>query len=70
MRERVGSILAKDETMRDGTLGTIRATEHRIELDPAATLVDHAPHRTGFRKRDFITQEISKMLKLKVIQTS
>lgn len=69
MRKRVWSMLANHQSTWDAPIGTLHATEHRIEPDPATTPVHFAPSRTGMRKRELITTEMNKMLQLKVIQT-
>jgi len=56
--------------MWDGTLGVIRATKHAI-LTPTDALPRRAqPYRTGQFKRQIISDQINKMLKLNVIAPS
>jgi len=57
-------------SMCDGTLGVIRATEHAIVTQPDALPIRAQPYRTGTFKRQIISDQINKMLKLNVIVPS
>jgi len=54
----------------DGTLGVIRATEQAIVTPPDALPIRAQPYRTGPCKRQIISDQINKMLKLHVISPS
>jgi len=54
----------------DGTLGTIRATEHAIVTPADALPIRAQRYRTGPFKRQIIADQIKKMLKMKVIEAS
>jgi len=54
----------------DGSLGTIKATEHRMRLKPGAKPVRLQPYRMGPRTRQLVGEQVTKMLKLDVIEPS
>jgi len=56
--------------MLDGTLGVIRASEHAIDTSPDALHIWAQPYRTRPLKRQVISDQMNKMLKLNVIATS
>jgi len=70
LHSRIRKMLDKHKFMWDGTLGSIRATVHRIETEDGTSPIHQAPYRTGLRKREIITNRINAMLKQKVIQPS
>jgi len=51
-------------------LGSIKATEHRIELKPGLNPVRLNPYRMGPRTRELINAQVDRMLKLEVIEPS
>jgi len=51
-------------------LGSIKATEHRIELKPGSKPVRLNPYRMGPRTREIINAQVDRMLKLEVIEPS
>jgi len=53
--------------MWDGTLGVIRATKHAIVTPPDGLPIRAQPYRTGPFKRQIMSDQIHKILKLKVI---
>jgi len=54
----------------DGSLGTIKATEHRMRLKPGAKPVRLHPYRMGPRTRQLVGEQVDKMLNLDVIEHS
>ena len=68
MRNRIMNMLDKHSSMWDGSLGEIKATSHRLALEPGARPHREMPRRTspGLRKR--IDEEIQKMLHAGVIE--
>jgi len=68
--QRIRDILKTDSSMWDGTLGVIRATEHAIVTPPDALPLRAQTYRTGPFKRQNISDQINKMLKLNVIAPS
>lgn len=51
-------------------LGSITATEHRVELNPGPKPVRMNSYRIGPRTRERIKVQVDSMLKLKVIEPS
>jgi len=70
MHTKIRKMLDKHKAMWDGTLGSIRATVHRIETEDGTSPIHQAPYRTGLRKREIILKCVNAMLKQKVIQPS
>ena len=62
-RPRVLELLQPFESMWSGHLGTIKATEHRIELLPGSKPVHQPPYRAGPTQRKIEQKEIEEMLK-------
>jgi hypothetical protein len=54
--------------MWDWHLGTVTATQHRIQLTPGAQPVHAQPYRAGTRERAAEQEEIQKMLTQDVIE--
>ena len=54
--------------MRSVHLGTIKATEHRIELLPGSKPVHQPPYRAGLTQRQIEQKEIEEMLKKGVLE--
>jgi hypothetical protein len=61
-------ILEPHKYMWDGHLGTVMATQHRIQLTPGAQPVHAQPYRAGTRARAAEQEEIQKMLAQDVIE--
>jgi len=70
LRPQVLSLLEKHRVLWSGHLGTIEATEHRIELTPGSKPVGLNPYRRGPRTRKLIKAQVDRMLKLEVIEPS
>jgi len=69
-RPQVFSLLEKHRALWSGHLGSIKATQHRIELKPGSKPVRLSPYRIGPRTRKLITAQVDRMLKLEVIVPS
>jgi transposase InsO family protein len=61
-------MLEPHKEMWDGHLGTVTATQHRIQLTPGAQPVHAQPYRAGTRARAAEREEIQKMLAQDVIE--
>jgi len=70
LHKQIPKMLSTHSAMRDGTLGTIHATEHAIVTPADAVPFRAQPYRTGPFKRQIVADQIHKMLKLKVIEPS
>jgi len=70
LRPRVISLLEKHGALWSGHLGSIKATEHRIELKPGSKPVWLNPYRTGPRTRELIKAQVDRTLKLEVTEPS
>ena len=68
LAERLRSLLRRYRSLWDGQLGTIRQTEHRIQLKPGATPVRQHPYKAGPRAREMEREQVARMLKLDVIE--
>jgi len=64
------SLLEKHRALWSGILGSIKATEHGIELKPGSKPVRLSPYRMGPRTREFIKAQVDRLLKLEVIELS
>ncbi len=69
-RGRVYAMLRKHERMWDGSLGTIEATYHRIEVRPCTRPVRQRAYRAGRRAPEVERAEVTRMLEHKVIRPS
>jgi len=69
-RPQVFSLLEKHRAVWSGHLGSIKATEHRIQLKPGSTPVRINPERMGPRTRELIKVQVDRMFKLEVIEPS
>jgi len=67
-RTRIMRVLEKHETVLAGKLGTVKATEHRINLKPGSKPVNMPPYRAGPLKRDQIREQIEYQLDAGVIE--
>jgi len=56
--------------MLDGTLGSIDATVHRVEIQPGTKPVRQQPYRMGHHARDMIRDEVNRMPEAKVVRPS
>jgi len=70
LRPQVLSLLEKHRALWSGHLGSIKATEHRIELKPGSKPVRLHPYRMGPRTGELIKAQVDRMLKLEVIEPS
>jgi len=70
LRPQVLSLLEKHRALWSGPLGSIKATEHRIELKPGSKPVRLNPYRMGPRTRELIKAQVDRMRKLEVIKPS
>jgi len=70
LRPQVLSPLEKHRALWSGHLGSIKATEHRIELKPGSAPVRFNPYRMSSRNRELIKAQVDRMLKLEVIEPS
>ena len=68
LRERIVDMLAKHSPMWSGKLGTIAATEHRINLEPGTSPIRSMPYRQGPAIRDIVKTQIETMLDAEVIE--
>ena len=68
LRGHVLEMLRKHSSLWSGTLGTIRATEHRIPLEPGTKPIRPMPHRKGPAMREMVAKEVNKMLNAGVIE--
>ena len=69
-RERILDMLGEFEEMWNGRLGRIDAAKHRIQLTPEARPVFQAPYRAGQKAREFVKEEVTRMLRDGVIEPS
>ena len=69
-RERLRAILLKHDDMWDGHLGEITAVQHHIDLKPGARPHMARPFRAGPKAREFVQEEVKRMLKAGVIEPS
>lgn len=69
LREQVLDMLGTHQHMwKPGHLGEIRATEHRIELQPGTKPIRQMPYRQGLHKRQETEKAIKEMLEAGVIE--
>ena len=68
VRRRCMRILEKHKAMFSGQLGTVHATEHRIELKPDTAPIRQQPYRAGPEKREQIREQIAYQLAAGVIE--
>ena len=61
-------MLTEFDPMWDGSLGEINVVKHHIQLKPEAQPVLQRPYRAGFKSRDFVSEEVDRMLKAGVIE--
>jgi len=70
LRAQVLALLEKHRALWSGHLGSIKVTEHRIELKPGFKPVRLNPNRMASRTRELIKAQVDRMLKLEVIEPS
>jgi len=70
LQPQVPALLEKHRALCSGHLGSIKATEHRIELKPGSKPVRLNPYRMGPRTRELIKAQVDQLLKLEVIEPS
>lgn len=68
VQKRVCSMLAAFSDMWQGQLGTIKVTEHRIEVKEDSVAVHCQPHRAGPKSRKLQQEEVDTMLQQDVIE--
>lgn len=56
--------------MWDGNLGEIKVTTHRVNLESGAQLVMQRLYRAGPKTREFVTYEVERMRKAKMMETA
>jgi len=66
--QRLKNLLTKYHTLWDGSLGTIRQTEHRIQLKTGATPVRQHPYKAGLHARQMEKEQVEGMLRMEVIE--
>ena len=67
LRDHVLEMLRKHSSLWSGALGMIRATEHRIPLEPETKPIRSLPYRKGPAMREMVAKEVNKMLNAGVI---
>ena len=67
LRRKCMRILEKHKAMFSGKLGTVHATEHRIELKSDTAPICQQPYRAGPEKREQIRKQIAYQLEAGVI---
>ena len=70
LRPQVLALLDKHRALWSAHLGSIRATEHRIELKPGSKPVRLNPYRMGPRTRKLIKAQFDLMLKIEAAEPS
>jgi len=70
LRGRLKALIDRHHGLWDGSLGTIKATEHRMRLKPGAKSVRLHPYRMGPRTRQLVGEQVDQMLQLDVIEPS
>ena len=68
LRADIIAMLRKHAAMWNGKLGTIQATEHRINLEPGTRPIRSMPYRQGPAKREIVRTHIEDMLRAGVIE--
>jgi len=61
------ALIRRHAYMPDGTLGSIDATVHRVEVQPGTKPIRQQPYRAGHHARDMIRDEVNRMLEAKVV---
>lgn len=68
LRERGLQLLEKYSNMYTGTLGTIKATEHRINVKEGTVTISQRPYREGPKSRDVLKEHIQTQLDTVIIE--
>ncbi len=68
LKEGILRMLRKHQDMWKGQLGEVKATEHRIDLEPDTRPIRQAPYRAGQKTRELIKSEIDRMTAQGVIE--
>ena len=68
LRGHVLEMLRKHSSLWSGALGMIRATEHRITLEPGTKPIRSMPYRKGPTMREMVADQVNKMLNAGVIE--
>jgi len=66
----VQALFRRHAYMLDGTLGSIDATVHRVEIQPGTKPIRQQPYRAGHHSRDMIRDDVNWMLEAKVVRPS
>jgi len=66
----VQALIHRHAYMLDGTLGSIDATVHRVEVQLGTKPIRQQPYRAGHHARDMIRDEVNRMLEAKVVRPS
>jgi len=66
----VQALIRRHAYMVDGTLGSIDATVHRVEIQNGTKPIRQQPYRAGHNARDMIRDEVNRMLEAKVVRPS
>jgi len=66
----VQALIRRHAYTLDGTLGSIDATVHRVEIQPGTKPIRQHPYRAGHHARDMIRDEVNRMLEAKVVRPS
>ena len=69
-KARLDELIEKHYKLWDGSLGLIKATEHRIKLKPGAKPVRLNPYQMGPRSREKIREQVDKMTQPDIIEPS
>jgi len=64
----VQALIRRHAYMLDGTLGSIDATVHRVEIQLGTKPIRQQPYRAGHHARDMIRDEVNRMLRAKVVR--
>ena len=68
LRVQVLDMLREHSSLWSGAFGTIRATEHRIPLEPGTKPIPSMLYRKGPALREMVAKEVKKMLNAGVIE--
>jgi len=66
----VQALIRRHAYMLDGTLRSIDATVHRVEVQPGTRPIRQQPYRAGYHAPDMIRDEANRMLEKKVVRPS
>ena len=66
----VQALIGRHAYMVDGTLGSIDATVHRLEIQTGTNPIRQQTYRAGHHARDMIRDEVNRMLEAKDVRPS